>query len=97
MRAAWRGLAGVSRHEILCRWVMDHYRRGTLLGLKQEPRCQAHTNVFFGMEQRKELRLIFEILAGGIFEAVARSAIHIHKLLRGIVVQVLSQPSFDFG
>jgi hypothetical protein len=32
-----------------------------------------------------------------ISEAVARSAIHIHKLLRGIVVQVLSQPSFDFG
>jgi len=46
-------VGGLLRHEILCRRMVDHDGRRTLLGLKQEPRCQAYTNVFFGMEQRK--------------------------------------------
>jgi hypothetical protein len=51
--AAWRGLAGLARHEKLCRRMVDHDDRRALLGLKQEPRSQAQTSVFFGMEQPK--------------------------------------------
>ena len=46
-----------------------------LLGLQQEPGREPHADVFFGMEQRKQLGLIFQIRARRVAKRVARAAI----------------------
>jgi hypothetical protein len=59
--------------------MMHRNRRRALLGLKQEAGGQAHSYVFFGMEECGEFDLIPETRAGWIAEGIARAAILLMK------------------
>ncbi len=61
--------------QILRRGVMHDDRRRALLGFQQKSGRQLDANIFFGMEQRKKFRLVFQVRACGISEAVAGTAV----------------------
>src|ERR1700721_2990355 len=68
---------------MLCAGMMHHDCRCALLRLQQKPGSQAHSDVFFGMQKREELRLVFQMRARGIAEGIARSAILLMKQIVG--------------
>lgn len=68
---------------------MQHDRRRALLGFEQESRRQLDANIFFGMKQRKKFRLIFQVRACGISEAVAGTAV--------LLVEEIANVSGVFG
>src|ERR1022692_4622183 len=74
---SWSGWQSSSylHHEVLRGGVVHDNGRGALLRIKQEPGGQMHTDVFVRMQQREQLRLVFQIGARRVSKRVARSAI----------------------
>src|ERR1700733_2210202 len=64
--------------------MMHHDSGGALLRLKQESRSQAHANIFFRLEQSKQLGLILQIRARRIAERISRSAILLMKQIANL-------------
>lgn len=83
------------RHKIFCCRMVHYNRRRTLLRFQQESCSQAHADVFFGMEQRKQFCLIFQVRARGVAEAEARTAILLMKEIADVrrVVACCAQPA----
>jgi len=63
------------RPEVFRSRMMHDNRRRPPLQIEEESRGHANTDAFFGMQQREEFRLIFEVRTRGIAEAVTRAAI----------------------
>ena len=61
--------------EVLCLRVMDDEGVGTLFGLEVVALGEADADVLLGLEELKDLGLVFEVGAGGVAEGVARAAV----------------------
>src|SRR5271165_3513899 len=73
--ASHQSTNGHLHHEILRVRMMHHDGGRTLLGVKQKARRQLHADCLVGMQQRKQLGLVFEVRTRRITERIPRSTI----------------------